>query len=297
MTWLRVIRFALITAIYSAVVLLLPFDIDIAGMGSAYPWWILFALIIITNCKTPLEAACKTFVFFLISQPLIYIFQAPFSEMGLGLLGYYPPWFLMTLLTFPGAWIGWHIKKPGILSGVILSAMLFMIGVTGYGYFWTGIRFFPDDPISIVSGIFCAAEFLIVLLVLLREKKQRITALICTAVLIAGAAVIEFLVVPQGGMHYERLPDGIRAEDVAEIRIADPKLFRAEIEQPNSEYDPNSYLYVVAKRQDTATEIALYDADGSLLCTYEAVCGHEEEIVSDGSRAITVPFDVKLKED
>ena len=42
--------------------------------------------------------------------------------MGWQLFHYYPYWFKITLLTFPGAIIGWFIKKDNILSGVILSA-------------------------------------------------------------------------------------------------------------------------------------------------------------------------------
>lgn len=63
-------------------------------------------LIIMANCQKPLESACKTFVFFLISQPLIYLLQVPFSSMGWGLFGYYWNWFIWTLLTFPMAFVG-----------------------------------------------------------------------------------------------------------------------------------------------------------------------------------------------
>lgn len=37
------------------------------------------------NSKDPLDSALKTFVFFLISQPLVYLVQVSFSEMGWGL--------------------------------------------------------------------------------------------------------------------------------------------------------------------------------------------------------------------
>lgn len=73
--------------------------------------WIFFAVIIMANCKKPLESALKTFVFFLISQPLIYLFQVPFSWMGCELFKFYFYWFKVTLCTFPGAFIGWFITK------------------------------------------------------------------------------------------------------------------------------------------------------------------------------------------
>ncbi len=41
------------------------------------------------------------FFFFLISQPLIYLLQVPFSSMGFELFIYYKYWFIWTLLTIP----------------------------------------------------------------------------------------------------------------------------------------------------------------------------------------------------
>ena len=68
-----------------------PFTVDDSpGMILAKGiFQIMFAMIIISNCKTPKEAAAKTFVFFLISQPLIYLLQVPFSWQGWGLFHYY----------------------------------------------------------------------------------------------------------------------------------------------------------------------------------------------------------------
>ncbi|MCF0150174.1 MAG: hypothetical protein HUJ80_02045, partial [Firmicutes bacterium] len=81
MTWLRVILFAVFTAVITAALLLLPVfsDSPLRLMGVQYDWWILFAIFLISNCKKPLEAGLKCFVFFLISQPLIYLLQQPFA--------------------------------------------------------------------------------------------------------------------------------------------------------------------------------------------------------------------------
>ena len=51
--------------------------------------WIVLAIIVVVNCDTPLEAACKTFVYFLISQPLVYLVQVPFHSLGFRLFMYY----------------------------------------------------------------------------------------------------------------------------------------------------------------------------------------------------------------
>ena len=64
-------------------------------MGVSFESWIFFTVIIMANCyrqedtkdgsffekiRQPLICAAKVFVFFLISQPLIYLFEVPFSE-------------------------------------------------------------------------------------------------------------------------------------------------------------------------------------------------------------------------
>ena len=90
MTWPRVIIFAVIMGVYTALCALLAPDgnsfHDIAVVMSP---WVLPALIVILNCKTPWEAAAKVFVFFLISQPLVYLIQVPFSDMGWKQIAYW----------------------------------------------------------------------------------------------------------------------------------------------------------------------------------------------------------------
>jgi hypothetical protein len=96
--------------------------------------WVLFAILIIVNCEKPLEAALKTFVFFLISQPLVYLLQVPFTWMGWQIFQFYPYWGFVTVLTLPGAFIGWFIKKDNLLSGLILSVMLVLLVLQGASY-------------------------------------------------------------------------------------------------------------------------------------------------------------------
>ena len=124
MTWAKVILFAVAAGIYTALMaIFVPHSNSFHDIAVNMEGWILPALIIITNCEKPLEAAFKTFVFFLISQPLVYLIQVPFNDLGWELFRYYGFWFIMTIRTFPGAFIGWYIKKDNILSGFILSVM------------------------------------------------------------------------------------------------------------------------------------------------------------------------------
>ncbi len=59
--------FAVGTAVISTVFLIVPIfkNTSFMRMGETLEAWIFFAIIIIANCKKPLESALKTFVFFL----------------------------------------------------------------------------------------------------------------------------------------------------------------------------------------------------------------------------------------
>ncbi|MBQ5687389.1 MAG: hypothetical protein IIV23_06755, partial [Ruminococcus sp.] len=122
MGWPVVILYAVGTALLTTAFLLIPIfeNTSFYRVGVTLEAWVFFAVIIMANCKKPLESALKTFVFFLISQPLIYLLQVPFSQMGWGLFMYYRYWFMWTLLTFPMAFVGWYIKKRNWLSLLIL---------------------------------------------------------------------------------------------------------------------------------------------------------------------------------
>jgi len=128
-----------------------------------------------TNCKKPLESALKTFVFFLISQPLIYLFQVPFSEMGWRLFGYYRYWFIWTLLTLPMAFIGWYLKKRNWISVLILSPMILMLAMLGVGFIQSAIK---NPPYHLLSGIFCFAQIILYAFGLFDKKRDKILTLV-----------------------------------------------------------------------------------------------------------------------
>lgn len=111
--WSRVIILAVITAVYTAVINLMPFlkETSFQDIAISLECWILFAVFIIVNCKNWWEASLKCFVFFLISQPLIYLIEVPFNSLGWRIFQYYKYWFIMTVLTLPGAVVAFqHIR-------------------------------------------------------------------------------------------------------------------------------------------------------------------------------------------
>ena len=89
--WPRLIAFAVIAGVYTGIMAMLPAvrDTSFADISISFEWWILFGILIIVNSKTPWDSALKCFAFFLISQPLAYLVQVPFSSLGWGIFGYY----------------------------------------------------------------------------------------------------------------------------------------------------------------------------------------------------------------
>ena len=162
MTWLKVLLFAVGTAILTAIFLIVPLfrHTSFEQMGVTYEAWIFFAVIIMSNCKKPLESALKTFVFFLVSQPLIYLFQVPFSWQGWRLFAYYRTWFLLTIATFPAAWIGWYIRKKNWLSLLILAPVLCFLTMV----YLSAFRFtFAHFPYRLVTALFCLGQVVLYL--------------------------------------------------------------------------------------------------------------------------------------
>ena len=185
MTWLKVILLAVGTAIVTAVFLIFPVfqNTSFERMGVHLEAWFLFAIIIMSNCKKPLESAVKTFVFFLVSQPLIYLIQVPFSEMGWEIFGYYKYWFIATLLTFPMAFIGWYITRKDWLSLIIILPVLGFLGYTALEAFrFTSMHF----PYHLVTALFCVLQILLYLAAFTSDKRQVIIGILVPVVVAAA---------------------------------------------------------------------------------------------------------------
>ena len=220
LTWPGVILYAIGTAVLTTVFLVFPIfkGTSFMRMGETLEAWIFFAVILIANSKKPLESALKTFVFFLISQPLIYLFQVPFSWQGWGLFQYYKHWFLLTLCTFPAAYIGWYIKKKNWLSLLILMPVLVLLAyICGDGI----KHVLHDFPNLLLMVLFCIAQVLLYLYVFTEKVTQKIVgALVLTAV-IAGMTLI-----PKNVDFYSSqfLPDNPVLTENAEAAAEDTKI-------------------------------------------------------------------------
>lgn len=185
MTWPKVIIMAVIAGIYTSMMAAwVPASCSFHDIAVTVEAWVPLALIIMLNCKGPLESALKTFVFFLISQPLVYLFQVPFNEMGWELFGYYRYWFYVTLITFPAAFIGWYVKKNNLLAALILSPILVLLVYQGISYVITLRHEFPNH---LISAIFCFGIIPILIFGIFSDKKPILLS--CAISLVAVIAL------------------------------------------------------------------------------------------------------------
>ena len=184
LTWPKVIAAAVAAGVFTAVSAIIPalHYTSFIAITTTFEVWILFGIIIITNSKSNLDSALKCFVFFLISQPLVYLIQVPFSRLGWALFGYYKYWFIWTLLCFPMGFIGYYMKKGRWWGYLIL---LPMIVLTGYSY----LRYFSDflfsGPRYILIVLFCICAMILYPVAVFEDKKIR-----AAGAALGGAAVI-----------------------------------------------------------------------------------------------------------
>ena len=139
------------------------------------------------NSKSAKDSALKCFIFFLISQPLVYLVQVPFSSLGFGLFTYYKFWFVWTILTIPMGYIGYYIKKDKWWGLLILTPILILLGYHYYGFLSETTSFFPNH---LLSMLFCTLTMIMYPLVMFRNKKIRITGVIISAIILLFGTVM-----------------------------------------------------------------------------------------------------------
>lgn len=170
LTWPKLIIAAIIAGVFTAAMAIIPIvqNTSFHTIVVTFEVWILFGIIIIMNSKSNLDSALKCFVFFLISQPLVYLLQVPFSEMGWGLFGYYKYWFIWTVLCFPMGFVGYWMKKDQWWGYLILLPMLVL---TAYSY----LSYFSDFQFSmpryLLIVLFCACAIILYPVAIFDNKK------------------------------------------------------------------------------------------------------------------------------
>lgn len=191
LTWKKLLISAVLVAVFTALTGIIPqlkytsFSTILATLEV----WILFGIIIIMNSKSNKDSALKCFVFFLVSQPLIYLLQVPFSWQGWKLFQYYKFWFIMTVLCLPMGYIGYYIKKNKWYGYLIL---LPMIALTLYSYHTYLTYFTFDRPYYLLISVFCILTSILYPIVLFDDKRIKRIGFIISMVLVIGITVWVF---------------------------------------------------------------------------------------------------------
>lgn len=183
LTWKKLILFAVMAGVYTAIMAILPItrNTSFEDITVYFEVWILFGIIIIMNSTSPKDSALKCFVFFLISQPLVYLLQVPFSALGWGIFGFYRYWFIWTLLTIPMGYIGYYMKQDKWWGLLILTPILLLLGYHYANYLGRVIFFFP---LHLLSALFCFASILLYPQVIFNDKKVKSIGLVISILIL-----------------------------------------------------------------------------------------------------------------
>ena len=191
LTLKKVILFAIISGIYTAIMAMLPIfsNTSFHDIAVSFEVWILFGIIIITNSKSPKDSAFKCFIFFLISQPIVYLLQVPFNSEGFHIFRYYKYWFIWTILTLPMGYIGYYIKKNKWYSLFILIPILLFLGSHYYEYLKQLIY---DFPYHLLTVLFCLITLIIYPIFIFNNKKLNISGFIISILIIIVFSIMAF---------------------------------------------------------------------------------------------------------
>lgn len=194
MSWPVVILFAVVTGVYTGLVGSAKWldDTSYRDIAVMVEWWVVFAVVIATNCKKPLECMFKIFIFFVISQPLVYLVEVALhaTDPSMAWLYYRTIWGPRTLLTLPGGLLAFYIKKENPFGGIVMGMTLAAQMLMGVAY---TLMMLSNPPRHALSAIFCFASGIVMLVCIQRKPRERIIAVATAAVIAAGIAAFFLL--------------------------------------------------------------------------------------------------------
>ena len=210
MSWLTVVLFAMAAGVYTGLINQVPFlaDTSFRDIAVSYEVWMLFAVIIAVNCQKPLEAACKVFVFFAISQPLCFAVEIPWIGK-VQALSYLNLWVKQILLTFPGGFVAYYAKKDNWFGAVTASA-----GAGFEAVFLTAYasRLMADFPHHLLTVLLCIFVIYCFVFLLIQKKACRIFAII---VVLAVIGIFGYMTCSVFYTASAQLPEGYNSYTLA----------------------------------------------------------------------------------
>ena len=140
------------------------------------------------NSEKPLDSALKCFIFFLISQPLIYLIQDVLNGSKL-FMTYYRNWVLWTVACLPMGFIGHYMKKDKWWGIIILLPMLALLFIHYYGFL---SELFFTFPVNLISTLFCLITMIVLPIAIFDNKIGKYIGLAISVILVIVGSVIAF---------------------------------------------------------------------------------------------------------
>ena len=179
MSWPATVLFALGAGLYTAVMNSIPLTegTSFRDIAVSYEWWVVFAFIIASNCKKGWESALKTFVFFLISQPLIFGVEVLLGTLSADMAWYYYStiWGPITLLTLPGGFIAHLITRQDALGCIILGLGCAIDCLMGVSY---TLRMLSNPPYHLLTAVCCFVAAVVMCYCIQHDNKRRAASLL-----------------------------------------------------------------------------------------------------------------------
>ena len=182
LTWKRTIIFAIIAGAYTAIMAMIPMakDTSFADITVSFEVWIFFGIFIIMNSKSAKDSALKCFVFFLISQPLVYLIQDVIKHSNL-FITYYRNWVFWTIATIPMGFIGYYMKKDEWWGLLILAPILVFLG-EHYSTYLSKTMF--SFPYHLLTTLFCLITLIIYPIAIFNNKKNKVVGIVISVLII-----------------------------------------------------------------------------------------------------------------
>ena len=258
LTWKKLVIFAILSGVYTAAMAIIPAlkYTSFNTITTTLEVWVFFGILIIMNSKSNKDSALKCFVFFLISQPLVYLLQVPFSTLGWGLFVYYKYWFCWTVLCLPMGYIGYYMKKDKWWGYFILLPMILMVA-SEYSRYLSMFLF--SYPKYILISLFCAGTMIIYPLYIFKNKKIKTVGVIISSILIVIVTVLCFMKPPIYSTQILSNTEEHKFDNTYKVYFMDSKY--GEVKVIYSQ-DIEDYMIQADFKKEGKTEMILESPDG-----------------------------------
>lgn len=187
--WPAVIVFALAAGLWAGAMNSIPAteNTSLRDIAISYEWWVIFAFIVATNNDKAVKAALKVFVFFLVSQPVVFALEVAVHAVEPDMAWYYYStiWGPATLLTLPGGFIAYFAKKQNVLGCIVLGLACTIQLALGVHYTLAAVA---CPPFHAASAAVCYISALVMAFQLQESGGRRLLVLL-VAVAVTAALV------------------------------------------------------------------------------------------------------------